>query len=152
MLNIKTIFIYKISEKIFFRADSQTTKGMFTANGPYFILDVSADVSTLGNQCLRTFKECKVGIPHPEDLTKLSVLEEADPYSTSDEAKLLKKLKRTQKDLRLSIKFDSDKYVFEPFRVINKQYSEGIKGASLTSDGNPENLGKALLQAFELCE
>ena len=85
----KSISIIKIDNSYFFRAYSRTSLGMSLKHGAYFLLTQSLNPSNLGQQILRTFEECKLGIPHPGDLTKLSVLEKEDPYSKSDEAKLL---------------------------------------------------------------
>lgn len=148
----KSIFIYYIEEKIFLRANSRTNLGMSMEFGPYFIVEHSLNSIELGYQILRTFEECKVGIPHPEDLTKLSVLEKADPYSISTEAKLLKKLKKNHKDLRLGIEYDGVEYHFVPYKVHSKQGSTPMYEKQIHSDGSPENLGSTLLQALKLCE
>ena len=149
---IKGIFIYRVNHHIFMRAQSKTTEGMTMENGPYFMVEQSINLVDLGRHILTTFAECKIGIPHPKDLTKLSVLEKDDPYSTSEEAKLLKKLKKTEKDLRLGIKFDGIQYQFIPYKVRNKHGATPLYAKKLLSDGNPENLGRTLLEAFNLCE
>jgi hypothetical protein len=52
----------------------------------------------------------------------------------------------------LSIKFDGNQYSFLPHKVKNKSTSLHLPEKTLYSDGDPKNLGKTLLQAFELCE
>jgi hypothetical protein len=152
MLNLKIIFLYKIDGKIFLRSCSQTIKGMYMEYGPYFLIEETLEPIVLGKQILRTFEECITGIPQPEDISKLSVLEKADPYSTSEEAKTLKKLKKVHKDLRLSITYNGSEYAFNPHRVVKKSASEGVDCEPLTSSPDPETLGNTLIEAFKLCK
>ena len=150
---MKSISVCKIDNLIFFRGYSETVGGILYKHGPYFMNNVEEGIVVLGNQCLRTFDECKVGIPHPDRFKSLSELKKEDPYATSEEAKLLDKIRKRKKDLRLSIDCENENtYHFTPFKVRNKNYASHIPDKILISNGDPENLGRTLLEAFDCCE
>ena len=149
---MKTISVTKINDIIFVKGFSITTEGWRIGYGPYLIGRLEDGEEALGRLCLKTFNECKIGIPHPEDTRSSKSIKAINPYDNSEEEKLLNKLKKTNKDYRLSINYDNEKYSLIPCKVVSKSGASYLPEKTIYSDGDPKNLGKTLLQAFELCE
>jgi hypothetical protein len=150
---MKSISAVKINDMIFLKGYSISTEDWRFSYGPYHVGMINDGEEALGKLCLETFDECKTDIPHPEDTRSLKSIRSIDPFADSEEKKSLDKLKKKNRDYRLSVDYDGNKYSFVPLKVLNKQAAINTsEDKTLYSDGDPKNLGKTLLQAFELCE
>jgi hypothetical protein len=79
---------------IFLKGYSISTEDWQFSFGPYHIGVINDGEEVLGNLCLKTFNECKVDIPHPEDTRSPKSINAIDPFSNCAEEKLLSKFKK----------------------------------------------------------
>ena len=88
---MKSISAVKIDDTLFFKGYSISTEGWSFKYGPYYAGTVDDGEEALGNLCLKTFDECKIDIPHPEDTRSLKSIRSIDPYEDAPEKALLEK-------------------------------------------------------------
>jgi hypothetical protein len=133
--------IWLVNSKYYLRAYSVTTVGLrYTANNPIHVLE---DLSSIGEEVMKTLKECQQGIPHPD-------------YWIKDENEMLKVTgakteKRIMKEGKLVSCYLKEKNIkITPWYFDGRAMSANDGGEKI-STLDPEDITKKVLEAFEHC-
>lgn len=132
-----------INEKIYMRAYSQTTMGMGRADNPIYVLEKN-NFHLLGEKILETFKDCKMGIPHPDYTQK----QPKDEMLILTGSKTDKALAKSGKHVAVTVK---DGLLDVSPMYFNGQYLTGSPERHILCSLDPNDITKTVLKAFERC-
>lgn len=148
---MKRAGIHQLKGKIFVQGFSTTTEGMYCLHGSVFGAG-ETDYKEIGDCVLKAFNECKTGIPHHVEWRdgpmKSEMLEATQCKTWNALMKSSKSIKVYENDegsiTILPAKFGG---VSGP----NKGYRD-LKDKAIKSSFDPDELGKNVIKALELCE
>lgn len=143
---VKRAAAYLINNKVIIQAYSLTTVGVLMLNGPIFT-SKAEDIKKLGQSIIDGLNESKKAVPHPTSFKK----DPNDPFLVAAGVKTWNMLMKLSKNVSIELK--EEKIIFVPSRFEGVKWGyKDLDDKKLIFDLNPEHLGKALLEAFELCE
>jgi hypothetical protein len=143
----------QIKEKIFIQAYAKTTVGLSTLDGPVFV-SCTTNIIQTGKNVLEALKEAGKIIQHPTQEERKEMAKN-DPMLKAAKMKTWNAMMKASK--RLEIELENQKITITPNRFggtsgDDRGYHSLDDKAIICETQDPETLGKALLQAFELCE
>lgn len=149
----KIVAVYKFRSSMFIQGYSETTDGVGQLDGPVFTAE-AGDMAQLGDNILKALEGAGKIIPHPtyeeiHDKNRIS------PMLQAAKMKTWNAMMKASKSVL--VRFYRDQIILTPFRFggtrgDTKGYHPMEDKAITCTDLSPETLGKALIQAFELCE
>jgi hypothetical protein len=149
----KRVCACQIKENIFIQGYAQTTVGLYSLDGPVFATQ-GPDVIQLGQNMLDALEEAGKIIPHPTQ-EQWKEMDKNDPFLKAAKMKTWNVMMKAAKSV--SIELYDKKITITPSRFggtrgDTKGYHDLDDKAIICTDFSPEILGRALLQAFDLCE
>ena len=144
---------YKIKEDIFIQGYAKSTDGLSILDGPVFITN-GPDVIQLGQHIVDALEGAGKIIPHPTQ-EEWKEMDKNDPLLKVAKMKTWNAMMKASKSV--SIQLYQQKITITPSRFggtrgDTKGYHDLDDKAIICTDFSPEILGRALLQAFDLCE
>ncbi|MDX1917444.1 MAG: contact-dependent growth inhibition system immunity protein [Rickettsiaceae bacterium] len=139
-----SIRAYLRNEKIYLQAYSLVVKNgissVLTLHGPVSIFEVTEQEELIGRGILEKFKDCGIVEEMPSEHQILK----------ATGAKTWNALEKTSKSI--GARLVDNNVIFTPYKYAGRSGYLHLNEKALTSDLAPENLGKALLDAFKRCE
>lgn len=151
-MEMKMASAYRIQNNIFIQGYAETTVGLSQLDGPVFITK-GEDTVLLGQQVLEAIKGAGKTIPHPTQ-DQWKQMDKDDPMLKVAGVKTWNAMMKAS--ITVGIKLRDDHIIITPHKLrsisgSNKGY-DFLYDKAITCDLDPENIGRALLEAFKLCE
>lgn len=150
---MKSAGAYKKESKILIQAYSETIDGIDELNGPIFVCNENDLPSKIGQNILDALNESRKGVPNP-DPSLWKEEEKNDPILKAAGVKTWNAMMKSSKKTTVILDRGQINLIPKKFsgtKGDGKGY-HSLKDKAITSDLDPENLGRALLEAFEKCE
>jgi hypothetical protein len=145
---IKGLASFLIQNKIYIQNKAKTTGGVPVMWGEVFTTDISNKIE-IGLMISNLLNIPMETIPHPENWSKFS---KENQILKVTKIKNWTALNRVSKLVSVNI-FDNKKIEFLPWKNLKGGHSEFLTDKAITlTTQDPEELGKTLLTAFDLCE
>lgn len=143
MKQIISAQLWLVNNNIYLRAYSITTAGIGLADNPIYIISQDK-FDILGGEILKAFKDCKMGVPHPNYKEK----QPKDEMLTVTKFKSQKAIMRTGKAVDVYLKDEQMKIVPMFF---NGKYLTSSPDRYMYCSLDPDDITKTVLAAFEQC-
>jgi hypothetical protein len=153
IMGIKSACAYKIKGNIFLQGYAETTDGLGLLDGPVFVID-EHDVLQLGKNIAEAIRNSGSVIPHPTQ-EQWKEMDKKDPLLKAAKMKTWNAMMKVAKVVEIKEKEKNIEFLPLRFRGAtgpNRGYDFLYDKAIICTDFSPEILGRALLQAFDLCE
>jgi len=144
----KSAAAYKRKSGFLFHSDSETTDGVWIASPPFISLDDKTSVIELGETILKVISSSKTNVEHPTDWKSINknLFDLAGVKSLSSFMNRIQCCTIEELDGIISVIPNRNLGAKEGFVPINE------KKIMLKSISNLEDIGKALLNGFDLCD
>lgn len=144
MKKIISAELFLINNKYYLRAYSTTTVGMGTARGNPIYIMTTDQLSTLGTEILRTFKDCKMDVPHPNFQLKQPKSEMLAVTGIKTDKELMKTGKS------VGVYLNGEQIEIHPM-YFNGKYLTCSPDRYMYCSTDPDDITKTVLAAFERC-
>ena len=145
---IKMAVVYELKENIFIQGYSVTTMDVNRLSGPVFTVKKTDKLAVLGQAVINALNECKTGVYHE---TREEYDQKKSNMIIATGMKTWKALDKSSRSFVVEALTD-DQITFTPMRFLGAKGHNWVDGKDVTSDLNPEHLGRALLEALASSE